>query len=118
MSKGIESDEYDTIKQVRNPNPKENGLTWLRHKLDKECGIIDLLILDGTYTIEKMINVLEMMPQFKTKKRYQWKKRILNHIEHLSTLEGDKFNQISGVQGHDLKVSISKETGIVSFGYK
>ncbi|MCK3683978.1 hypothetical protein [Maribellus sp. YY47] len=117
MSKAREEDIQNTMKLVRKPNPVSKGVTWLRHHIDAECGLIDLMILEGTYTIEMMIDALIDKPKFHKKTRKQWEKRISDHILHLSTEEGDSRNQINGDGGHNLNVSISEETGIVKFDY-
>ena len=118
MSKAHFLDEQETVRQVKKPNPIDGKTTWLRHKIGSEAGTIDLLILEGTNTIQNMVRILEREPVFRKKTSSQWKRRIMNHIEHLSTIEGDGRDKIRSTGGHNLNVKISDLTGVVFFDYK
>jgi len=118
MSKAHFLDEQKTILQVKKPNPVDGKTTWLRHKIGSEAGTIDLLILEGINTIQNMVRFLEREPAFLKKTYRQWERRIMNHIEHLSTVEGDARDRIRSTGGHNLKVKISDLTGVVFFDYK
>ena len=59
MSNAEMIDEVDSIRQVSNPDPVHNKLTWLRHKADSEAGLIDQMVLEGNLTMEMMISKLQ-----------------------------------------------------------
>ncbi|MDX8338780.1 hypothetical protein SLH46_06285 [Draconibacterium sp. IB214405] len=115
MSKPHALDEQDTIKLLKRPNPIDGHTTWLRHRIGSEAGTIDLLILEGKYTIKDMIRILKQDHTFRKKTDKEWERRVMNHIEHLSTIEGDARNFTT--EGHNLKVEVSDSTGIISFNY-
>ena len=100
MSNGNEDDWGNTITQIKNPDPIKNGRTWLRHREDTEAAAIDQMILQGTYTIDEMIN--ELTPR-KAKTRDHWRRRIEGHIEHLQG--GDSWGGARGQIPHKLKIA-------------
>jgi hypothetical protein len=75
------------------------------------------MILKGTYNLEKMISELQKVRGLTPKSRAAWKNRIKNHLLHLSTVEGDRFNQISGTGGNNLRIKTSNWTGAICFDY-
>ena len=116
MSKSQPDDESNTINQLKNPNPLDGNKTWLRHKADGESGLIDLMILEGKFSIEQMIDKLNKNPNLKIKNRSKWLKRIQDHILHLKTIEGDSRNLSSGISGHNIKIK-QATTGEILFDY-
>ena len=116
MSQLHSSDKTNTIEQLKNAKPVNVNKTWLRHKADGESGLIDLMVLEGCFSIQKMAIELSKNPALKAKSINQWEKRIKDHILHLSSTEGDSRNRASGVGGHNLRV---KETssGAIAFDY-
>jgi len=118
MSKVHVGDESNTINQLKNPNPLNGNKTWLGYKANGESGLIDIMVLKGTYPIEMMIDELSKNPDLTEKNITQWKKRIEDHIVHLSSSEGDSRNRASGSGGHSLKIAISEESKEVFFNYE
>lgn len=115
MSEPHDFDERETIRLLKRPSPTDGKKTWLGHKIGYESGTIDLLILEGKYTLKDMIRILKQDHSFRKKTDEEWERRIMNHIEHLSTIEGDARNFTT--RGHNLSVEISESSGIVSFKY-
>lgn len=111
------NDDAETIRQIRNQKPVQNNLTWLRHRADSEAGLIDQMILKGTFNLEMMIYELHRGRVLTPKSRTAWKNRIKNHLLHLSTVEGDRFNQISGTGGHNLRIKTSSGAGAICLDY-
>lgn len=116
MSKVHPDDESNTKRQLKKSNPVEEGQTWLRHNVEKQSGMIDLMILEGKNTIEDMAKKLMSKSEFKSKSINAWRKRVHEHIEHLGTTEGDVRNRAWGPGGHNLNVIIT-DNGIVKFNY-
>lgn len=117
MSKYNVGDEEITRSLLKNPSPVENNQTWLRHKADGESGLIDLMVLEGNNTIDDMVNALSNNPALKPKRDSQWKKRIRDHLIHLSTQEGDSRNIASGQGGHSLNLE-EDSAGRICFSNK
>jgi len=69
MSLPRPEDEALTIAQVKHPNPinHEESLTWLRHKLFRESGQIDLFIIAGKYSVEEIAEKLSQNINFTEK---------------------------------------------------
>jgi len=83
MSHGIETDYYDTLQQLKKPDPIKGGKTWLRHRVNSQAAIIDLMILEGKYSkrdiaiaLENKTNCVDPL------------KRIERHIDHLQNADG------------------------------
>jgi hypothetical protein len=115
MSRMHPDDRNNTISLLKRNSAVTNSQTWLRHKADGESGIIDQMVLKGTYDIDQMIDLLSENPKLKSKSRSQWEKRIKDHLLHLSTAEGDSRNRASGQGGHNLPV-IESASGKIKFG--
>jgi hypothetical protein len=117
MSGWHKDDLEDTKYQLDSPCPVVKNKTWLRHKVNGESGLIDLMILKGNLSIDEMINELSLNNTLKTKNKTQWEKRIRDHILHLSTSDGDSRNRAAGHGGHKLPV-IETNDGKIAFGVK
>ena len=101
MSLGEPEDWYLTSAQLKHPNPIINGKTWLRHGKNTQAGIIDLMLLDGTYSLDKMVDKLNR--KFGSKKSdIQRKSRIKDHFTHLQ--EGTRLDLNNGRKPHRLKI--------------
>jgi hypothetical protein len=83
MSNGIETDYNATVRQLQNPDPIKDGKTWLRHKINSQTAIIDLMILEGKYSKRDIARELENKTDCKDPLR-----RIESHIDHLQNAEG------------------------------
>jgi hypothetical protein len=59
MSNGRIGDWENTLEQMKNPNPIKDGFTWLRHKADSQADVIDIMILEGRYTIDEIADKLD-----------------------------------------------------------
>ncbi len=114
MSKLQPGDAFNTKMQLTNPNPVDGNKTWLRHKADGESGLIDLMILEGVYSIGEMIEKLVANNTLTPKNSAQWEKRIRDHILHLSTTKGDSRNRASGQNGHNINIKTTAK-GKIAF---
>ena len=113
MSLGGSDDWYFTRVQLRHPKPIINDKTWLRHGENTQAGIIDLMLLDGTYSLDKMVDKLNR--KFGSKKSdIQRKSRIKDHFTHLQ--EGTRLDLNNGRKPHRLK--IYEFDGTLSFALK
>lgn len=115
MSRMYPDDRNNTISLLKKNSAVTNNQTWLRHKADGESGLIDQMVLEGSYDMDQMINLLSDNPNLKLKSKAQWKKRIRDHILHLSTAAGDSRNRASGQGGHNLPV-VEGSSGKIKFG--
>lgn len=83
MSAGIEADYCATLRQLRKPNPIKDGKTWLRHRINSQAAIIDLMILEGKYS--KKIIACELESKTNCTNPVA---RIERHIDHLQKADG------------------------------
>jgi hypothetical protein len=99
MSSGRNDDLSNTKAVVKGSTPKvSGGKTWLGHLESKQSGIIDLLIIEGVYSIKEIaIKIEKTFPGVTNSE-----KRVEDHIEHLKT--GDARNRASGMKPHYLKI--------------
>lgn len=105
MSGRHSNDFEETHKQLKNPNPIANGLTWLRHREDSQAGLIDQMLLQGVYSLEDIAT--ELNRKFKPQRPLAARlRRVRDHIEHLQN--EDSRGNSSGVIPHKLRL---KEVG-------
>jgi hypothetical protein len=99
MSSGTNDDLSNTKAVVKGSLPRvSGGTTWLGHFENKQSGNIDLLILEGVYSIKEIaIKIEKAFPNVTDSE-----KRVEGHIEHLKT--GDSRNRASGMKPHYLKI--------------
>ena len=91
MSKGKKEDRKKTAQKLKDRNPPKKGKTWLRHRVDCQSGIIDLMLLEGSFSIEEMAQKLAVF--YPKRPRRQLLKRVRDHIDHLQ--EGDRRDNSS-----------------------
>ncbi len=91
MSTGKKEDLEKTIEQFKNPKPPSKGQTWLRHRIDSQSGMIDLMLLDGNNTVEGMAT--KLAESYPDRPMDQLRKRVKDHIDHLQ--EGDERDHSS-----------------------
>ena len=101
MSTWHKTDLEETRSQLKNQNPITDGMTWLRHHVDKQAGVIDLMLLKGLYSVEEIASELNkrFIPQRTLAARI---KRVRDHIEHLQ--DGDARNKLSAMKPHKLRL--------------
>lgn len=100
MSSGQRDDLNNTKAVINGSMPKvSKRKTWLGHLENKQSGMIDLLILDGVYSVNEIaIKIENAFPGVTDALA-----RVLDHIEHLQT--GDARNRASGMKPHYLKIT-------------
>lgn len=54
MSSAKPDDWENTKKQLMNPNPISKNRTWLGHHIEKQSGTIDLMVLQGKFSIKEI----------------------------------------------------------------
>jgi hypothetical protein len=101
MSHGKETDYFETIQQLKNSSPIKEGKTWLRHGINTQAGIVDLLILEGKYSKEDIAYFLKQKTTCTNPMA-----RIDRHIDHLQN--GDGVDAWTGNRPHKCKI---KEIG-------
>lgn len=100
MSSGRNDDHSNTKAVVNGAMPKvSGGKTWLGHLEGKQSGLIDLLILEGIYSVKEIAVKIETA--FPTVTNSE--KRVQDHIEHLQ--DGDARNRASGMKPHRLRIT-------------
>lgn len=100
MSSG-QNDDLSNTKAVINGSMLKvsKAKTWLGHLENKQSGMIDLLILDGVYSVNEIaIKIEKTFPGVTNAIA-----RVSDHIEHLQT--GDARNKASGMKPHYLKIT-------------
>ena len=106
MSSGTTTDWDETKRLVRPPEPIKDGKTWLRHSITSQAGQIDLMLLSGKYSIDKMVEELRRQGMFNAGLTdEQCARRVKNHLEHLK--QGDWRNKASGMKPRNLKLAVS-----------
>jgi len=84
MSNGIEETDYnDTIRQLTNRDPVKGEKTWLRHGINTQGGLIDLMILEGKYSKKDIARELKNKTNCTNPLA-----RIERHIDHLQNADG------------------------------
>lgn len=81
--------------------------TWLNHLTNKHSGTIDLLILEGKYSIEEMAQELGKKFVGQDKNRDTWIKRVKGHMDHL--MDGSWQDRSSAMKPHGLKTVIGPD---------
>ena len=106
MTNGLKEDWYNTVLQLKNPKPVENGKTWLRHKEGSKAAMIDIMILEGKHTIEEIGEALyQMCPNKKPLKTQIG--LVEGHIEHLQG--GESWGDALGTTPHGLRIKIGAD---------
>lgn len=101
MSGGQADDWYHTQEQMKKRMPIQNGKNWLRHGEHTQSAEIDLMILEGKYSIKEI--AAELNKRFTPMKSLAYRKnRVKDHMDHLK--QGSGKDKISGVKGHKLKI--------------
>lgn len=106
MSHGRETDYNDTIRQLINPLPIKEGRTWLRHGINTQGGLIDLMILEGKYSKKDIARELKNKTDCRNPLA-----RIERHIDHLQNADG--VDAWTGNIPH--KCKIKEVSGILMF---
>jgi hypothetical protein len=83
MSHGRETDCIDTILHLINRAPIKEGKTWLRHGINTQGGLIDLMIFEGKYSKEDIARELRNKTDCRNALA-----RIERHIDHLQNADG------------------------------
>ena len=96
MGTGIPGDRERTIEQLRDPTRNQGKVTWLRHRLCSQSGMIDIMLLEGKYSVEEMATQLQ--ETYPDRKFDNLCKRVRDHIEHLQ--KGDARDH-SSLQRND-----------------
>ena len=85
MGTGMPGDSEKTMEQLKNPETTNTKVTWLRHRIKSQSGMIDLMLLEGGYRIEDMAARLQRY--FPNRSLDTLCNRVRDHIDHLQ--EGD-----------------------------
>ena len=104
MSSGMPSDWENTKAQLNNPYPVIKNRTWLNHGVNTQAGIIDLMVLEGTHSIE---HIASKIPEASNPI-----KRVKDHLEHLQ--EGDSRQKNTDMKPHRLHI-VTGANGAVMF---
>ncbi len=98
MSSGNKDDLSNTKSVARGVIPTvSRGKTWLGHFENRQSGLIDLLILEGIYSVKEIaIKVERAFPGVTDSVR-----RVEGHIEHLRT--GNSADRLQ--EPHRLKIT-------------
>ena len=85
MSHGKETDYNDTLLLLRGikTEPIREGKTWLRHGINTQGGLIDLMILKGEYSKKDIARELKNKTDCSNPLA-----RIERHIDHLQNADG------------------------------
>ena len=102
MTSGRPGDWEETKRQMGNPHPRKDGKTWLRHGENKQCGVIDMMLLEGEYSLEEMAKELNRLPGEPKRPISHRIKRIKDHIDHLQ--DGDPRGNWHSMEPHRLKL--------------
>ena len=100
MSSGNKDDLSNTKSVARSVIPTvSQGKTWLGHFENRQSGLIDLLILEGIYSVKEIaIKVERAFPSVTDSVR-----RVEDHIKHWRT--GDSRGRSQGMEPHHLKIT-------------
>ncbi len=100
MSSGNKDDLSNTKSVAKCVIPTvSRGKTWLGHFENRQSGLIDLLILEGIYSVKEIaIKVERAFPGVTASVR-----RVEDHIEHLRT--GNSRGRSQGMEPHRLKIT-------------
>jgi hypothetical protein len=99
MSSGGNDDRSNTKAVVNGSMSKvSEGKTWLDHFENKQSGMIDLLILEGIYSIRETANKVKYIFPNVT----NVSNRVQSHIDHLH--DGDARGRASGMKPHKLRI--------------
>ena len=100
MSSGNKDDLSNTKSVVKCVMPMvSRGKTWLGHFENRQSGLIDLLILEGIYSVKEIaIKVERAFPGVTDSLR-----RVEDHIEHLRA--GNSRGRSQGMEPHRLKIT-------------
>lgn len=85
----------------------KDNKTWLNHLTNKHSGTIDLLILEGKYSIEEMAQELGKKFVSQNKNMDIWIGRIKGHMDHL--MEGSWQDRSSKMKPHGLKTVVGPD---------
>jgi hypothetical protein len=104
MGTGKPGDKEKTIEQLQSPKREVGKFTWLRHRTKSQSGMIDLMLLEGRYTVEEM--AARLQSYFPDRAFAMLCKRVRDHIDHLG--DGDKrdhsLHRKDNHKPHKLKV--------------
>jgi hypothetical protein len=100
MSNGTNADRSNTKAVVNGSMSKvSKGRTWLGHSENKQSGRIDLLILEGVYSLQEIaIKIEKAFPGVTDAE-----KRVQSHIDHLQN--GEPRGRAAGTKPHCLKIT-------------
>ena len=107
MSTGKPEDQEKTIEQLKQTSPRFSKKTWLRHRIDSQSGVLDLMLLEGKYTIDEMAQkLIKLHPDRPIR---QLIKRVKDHIDHLQegdTRDHSSLHKDDGHKPHHLKLKV------------
>ena len=101
MSSGKPEDWENTKKQLVNPDPVSKNKTWLGHHVKKQSGTIDLMVLQGKYSIKEIAEEIDRISDIDMPFDARIK-RVEDHLDHLQT--GDSRGKASGMKPHKLRI--------------
>lgn len=85
-----------------NPDPISKNRTWLGHHVKKQCGTIDLMVLQGKYSIEEIAEEIDRISNIDIPFDARIK-RVVDHLDHLQT--GNSRGRASGMKPHKLRIA-------------
>ena len=85
MGTGMPGDKEKTLEQLKCPAETNTNVTWLRHRIKSQSGMIDMMLLEGGHRIEDM--AVRLQASFPDRSFEPLCKRVRDHIDHLQ--EGD-----------------------------
>ena len=100
MSNGSKDDQSNTKAVVNGSMPQvSKGKTWLGHSENRQSGMIDLLILEGVYSLKEIAQKIKKTFPSVT----DAEKRVQSHIDHLQN--GEPRGRAAGTKPHCLKIT-------------
>ena len=102
MSSGKPEDWENTKRQLMNPDPISKNRTWLGHHVKKQSGTIDLMVLQGKYSIEEIAEEIDRISDIDIPFDARIK-RVVDHLDHLET--GNSRGRASGMKPHKLRIA-------------
>lgn len=102
MSSGSRDDQEKTEEQQRNPQPIKDGKTWLRHRDGTMAASIDVMLLEGCYSVKEMAETLN--ERFEPKRLEVRIRKVKDHISHLQDGSDDSRRHMHAMEPHGLRL--------------
>ena len=77
MGTGMPGDKEKTLEQLKCPAETNTNVTWLRHRIKSQSGMIDMMLLEGGHRIEEM--AARLQASFPTRSFETLCKRVRDH---------------------------------------